>query len=340
MNKTNNNGFRFFIFSGQLESLSENAFFRSAKNKSGKGRIEFFELDSLKKVLRRIDVPTVVYLDITNLDEYEKLIDYLGKKKGVFWGVIDFNGRIKGISDLFLKGAIDYIGEYEVKAGGAFLNRVRSVVNYLQKYRKDCPFIREQQGESAPGYDVYKPVKWSEIVEGDSYAFSVMFIELDGKGEMERTWGKRNLEMAVSKFYSFVKNSVAQYDGRVWMWSGFSGIILFPFNGKDILSALSGFRLKLFKYIFDVEDSLFPGFVSFRVALHLGNIVYTRVAKGHVISDSINSVVHLGKKFAEPDNFCITKDVYNFLHGGLVRFFKHAGEFEGRHIYKMTLPFF
>ena len=238
-----------------------------------------------------------------------------------------------------MQGGVDYISKFDLTAK-SFPLRNRKVLNYIKKYRRDCEKLGVKDESERVFTSQYKPVTWDKIKEGEEYTFSVMFVELDRKSEMERTWGKRNLDMAVSKFYSFIKNSVAVYNGRLWLWSGFSGIILFPFNGKGILSALCGFRLKLFKYIFDVEESLFPDFVSFRLALHLGNMIYTKVKKGHVISDCINSVVHLGKRFAKPDSFCITEDVYKFMHEELSEYFKFSGNFEGREIYEMRLPYF
>ncbi len=325
---------RTLIFTDSIDELSQYPFFSEQRN-----AVEFYNFGLLRKILRGVSETVIVYLDLNLRNEYEREIVYLSKKGGIFWGIIDPKGVVESIGGLFLRGCVDYIGEFELTTEN-FSVRSRRVINYIKKYRKESEILIAQNSSAKVSTHEYVPVSWEKIKEGKEYTFSVMFVELDGKSEMEGTWGKSNLDIAVSRFYSFIKNSVTPYDGRIWMWSGFSGIVLFPFNGREILSALCGFRLKIFKYIFDVEDSLFPDFVSFRLALHLGNMTYARVGKGHVISDCINSVVHLGKRFAKPNSFCITENIYNFLHRELLEYFGFSGNFEGRDIYEMRLPYF
>ncbi len=322
------------IFTKNVEKLQAFPFFSELGN-----NVTFYNFTLLRKKLRNVSETFLVYLDLELVENYEKEIVYLLRKSRVFWGIIDPTGNVESVAELFLKGCVDYIGNFELQ-NKKFSARNKMVIRYIKKYRKDCDMLTVQSNSEFEGNSEYHPITWEEIKEGGEYTFSVMFVELDGKTEMERTWGKKNLDIAVSKFYSFIKNSVITYGGKVWMWSGFSGIVIFPFNGREILSGLCGFRLKVFKYIFDVEDSLFPGFVSFRLALHLGNMLYTKTGKGHVISDCINSVVHLGKRFAKPNSFCITEDVYKFLHRELLEYFVFSGKFEGRNVYRMRLPHF
>lgn len=88
----------------------------------------------------------------------------------------------------------------------------------------------------------------------------------------------------------------------------------------------------------DVEESFFPNFISFRLALHLGNLRYQEKNTGDVIADSINSICHLGRKYTEPGNFDMTEEVYNYSPLKLKRFFKNAGDFESHSIRRMRRP--
>jgi hypothetical protein len=160
----------------------------------------------------------------------------------------------------------------------------------------------------------------------------MMFVELDGAVEMVRMDGRDTLAQALGSFRKFVESLVGSFNGRIWIWSGFGGVILFPFNLKKSDALKCGFRLKLVKHLYDIEESVFPNFISFRLALSIGNLVYTEVGTGHVISDSLNHIYHLGQQFAEPGNFYITEEVLQISHTAFLNFFVEAGEFDGKRL--------
>ena len=122
------------------------------------------------------------------------------------------------------------------------------------------------------------------------------------------------------------------------MWLQYGGIALFPFNGRECESVYCGFRIMLYKLMHDVEESLFPNFISFRIALLLGNITYQDNDTGNVISDSINTIFHLGRKHAEKGNFYITEEILQFTPKSLLKFFTPIGNFEDISLYKMRRP--
>jgi hypothetical protein len=70
----------------------------------------------------------------------------------------------------------------------------------------------------------------------------------------------------------------------------------------------------------------------------IGNLTYTQANVGSVVSDSLNSVFHLGQEFAKPGQFCLTDDVLRFGHPALKEYFLEAGNFEGRRILRMRIP--
>ncbi|KKK44265.1 hypothetical protein LCGC14_3167360, partial [marine sediment metagenome] len=162
--------------------------------------------------------------------------------------------------------------------------------------------------------------------------------ELDGREEMEKKYGLRNLGIALDSFRSFIDDSVKPFQGRLWIWSRFGGIILFPFDGSGCPQLKCGFKLMLFKHLYDIEESLFPSFISFRLALHIGNTVFVRKNTGNIISDSLNFIFHLGQQYAKPGQFYVSESVLQLGQKELKGFFSDSGIFEGRTIYQMRLP--
>ena len=176
------------------------------------------------------------------------------------------------------------------------------------------------------------------MVEGREYTFCFMYIELDESVEMERKYGRKTLSKALASFKRFIENAVRPFNGRIWMWTGMGGIILFPFDLRSSDALKCGFRIMLIKSLYDVEESVFPNFLSFRLALHIGNTVYRRGDTGNIISDSLNYIFHLGQQFAEPGNFYITEEMLLISHPAFVEYFYEQGEYEGRKIFRMRIP--
>jgi hypothetical protein len=179
---------------------------------------------------------------------------------------------------------------------------------------------------------------WQDIKLGKKYTFEIMFIELDEREEMEKRYGSKNLHAALQVFRKYIERNVNAYRGKIWIWSRYGGIILFPFGVNESSSVICAFRMVMYKFLHDAEESHFPNFISFRIAAHIGSLVYQEKNKGEVVSDSLNSVFHLGQEFTEPGNCSLTEEIFRYAPEVIKSYFKQAGSFEGRTIYKMRMP--
>jgi hypothetical protein len=250
--------------------------------------------------------------------------------------LIDPEGKFSDPSLAFHDGAADYLNQATLRAGiGA--RRLARVWDYSRKMRADP--ASQASGAAAPGV-VYlaSGCDWSEVHPGREYTFCLLFIELDGKEGMERRYGMGNLNIALSSFRSHVEKSVKSCFGKLWYWSSFGGLVLFPFNAKECPAISCLFRMVLFRHLYDIEESPFPNFLSYRLVLHLGNLIYSGKNPGSVVSESLNSVFHLGQQFARPGGFYLTEEVLRFGPPALKPFFLEAGVFEGRKILRMRQP--
>jgi hypothetical protein len=294
---------------------------------------------ALTKTINNSFEPMLVYLDVSSFnDKLLKRISFLTSKEKIYFGILDPQAKIEDVAELYLAGAVDYLAKKRISSEFN-AQRFDRINKYLEQYRID---YREEIELQKTHKEAIKYIctdrGWQEIVSGNEYTFSIMFIELDGKYDMEKIFGKRNLDVALSVFRKYLERNISHYGGRIWMWFQFGGIALFPFNGRECESVYCGFRIMLYKLMHDVEESLFPNFISFRVALLLGNITYQENDTGEVISDSINTIFHLGRKHAEEGQFYVTKDILEYAPSPLTRFFIPAGNFEGIPIYRMRRP--
>ena len=302
--------------------------------------VSFVGLEQFSGQLKVIDAPTLCYLDLSGI-EGKKIQTYLRalrKKDNIVFGIIDQTGKIKDVAGLFHDGAVDYLNRHNLDGavGVRRLTRIREFVHGIHPTLLEAAAASAREQREAPY--LLSGNNWAAVVPGREYTFSMMFIELDGKEQMEKSYGTKNLSIALSSFRMFIDGFVRKFGGRLWIWFSFGGIVLFPFDGKSCPALTCGFRLKLFKHLYDIEGSHFPHFLSFRTALQIGNTPYTEENTGHIVSDSLNSIFHLGQQFVRPGNFCVTEEVMQFGHPVLRNYFLIAGTFEGRKILRMRLP--
>ncbi len=301
----------------------------------------FLSRKSVETVAHRMPAGTFAYVDVAGWEsgEAKKILWPLFRTCDVFWGLVDPQGSFTDIAELFHVGVVDYLGPDEIGVG-LTPSRIGRVMQYLERLMPGR--MQElQQKEADDSYEEHNSVNsWDDIVPGQEYPFFFMFIELDDKDEMEQMYDRRHLDPALASFRSYVEKTVRPYNGRLWIWSRFGGIALFPldFDRADPLQC--GFKLMLFKHLYDVEGSMFPNIISFRVALHIGTTVYQKGNTGQVISDTLNSVFHLGQQYTEQGSFYITEDVCRVSADTLRDCLVDAGTFEGRNILRMRVPVF
>jgi hypothetical protein len=333
----------------------------------GEFTLEIRPPSALPKALRNLSRDCFVYVDVSTRKEAE--IDRIGRvlaKTGLRHGFVDPGDSIRDIALLFQRGASDFIGSWILKKGidsarfkratdmwsvsslpprgstasGAEIRKTktkktRAVIKPQE--RKDTGSMIgsvERYGESAPS-----AASWEQIEEGREYLFCLMYTELDNLPELRKSLGEKNILLTVKTFKEWVERSIAPYGGRLWIWKEFNGLALFPFDGSRCDAVVPCLRLMLANRIFSADLPSLSTALSYRIALHIGSTIYRRKGDtGEIVSDALNSVFHLGRKFLEPGNFTITKAVYEHIPECLKGCFLEAGAFEGAVIMRMRLP--
>jgi hypothetical protein len=307
-----------------------------ARVSSLKGNVlTVFPVKEMKQNLKKIPSGSLVYCDLDSIPtkDRDKIIALVCARKNILAGFIDQKGVIRDPAMLFHKGAADYIGKGFTSASFD-VKRVKTIMEFK-------PLFIESSGMSTTRLTI-KPsgTDWKLIRPGTEYTFSMMFIELDRSNDIKRSVFGKGAANPIELFRTFVENHVARSNGRVWMWTDCCCLVLFPFDGKTCENALiTGFRMYLDRKIYSIEESIFNTLISFRIAIHLGNTVYKkRGDTGTIVADSINSVFHIGQKFADEGSLYITDDANRFTPERLRDYLRSSGNFEGREIFRMRKP--
>jgi class 3 adenylate cyclase len=313
-------------------SKAKNAPF-SRPGRAGEGvSVEALPLHALGRTLPTLGKGSLVYLDVAGLGPRERIkrLGLVSDHPELLFGIIDFTGSIPDPALLFRRGVVDYLGRPMARE---IMNakRVREVVSFARAMgREACDTSEENEFNAARG--------WDEILEGRTYPFFFLFIEVDDAEDMKRRHGAEPLARALETFRSFVERCVSLYGGKLWTWAGFGGIALFPYAEDNYAPLVCALRVLLWLPFYDVEESPLPNSLCFRMALSSGPMTYREKKTGAVISDALNSVFHLGQRFTEPGSFSISAEVHRLAPDFLKNYCVPAGIFEGRKIFRMRTP--
>jgi len=319
-----------FTDSGKTAALFERL------QRSRNVRFSCLPCDSIKEKIKAAGQDAFVYVDICGFETQKRgnVLRYLKNYGNRRYGVIDPEGWVKDVGALFLEGASDYIGS--PKGVQLTVERVRLAAALHPASMKDAG--RRKKEAQRSGY-ILSGSDWQKIRPGVEYTFCLMYIKLDGKDRLKRNLSDDLIGGADGAFRSYIESSVAKSGGIIWIWNDFEGVVLFGFDGTECPAVLVGITLMLSETIYSVENPYFNVQLSFSIALHLGNTVYRRFGEtGTIVSDSINTVFNLGRKFGSDGGFYLTGQVLEFSPPGVEDCFVRAGRFEGFEIMRMRFP--
>jgi hypothetical protein len=305
--------------------------------KPGAG-FETFALSDMKRTLAGLDEETLVYVDVRGLADSDRR-KHLGaavKLAGMRVGILDTEGRVDDVAALFHAGAVDYVGK-ALGAAALTTKRLKAVAAYaaLRAEAAAPPPV------AAAAPELAAPTAgdgWASIKEGQEHTFAFLFIEVDDAEEMKKRYEPANLASAMETFRGFIERMVTPSGGRLWMWSRFGGLVLFPLRESECPALLCGLKILLSRVFYDAEESPLPGMLSFRMALSTGTTVYHANDTGKIVSDVINSIFHLGRRYAKPGAFLVSSEAAALAPEPLRPCLVPAGTYEGRRILRMLQP--
>jgi hypothetical protein len=285
--------------------------------------------------------PVLFYVDINSCPKkrFLALRRALAGKAGLRYAVVDAAGEVEDVAAALQEGALDYLGPKLCRTG-VTAARLKSVLAALKKISPADDGIENAARRASPAEAGATPARdWDRVQSGGEYLFHMMYIELDGHKDVGLRSSEATLGKLIAYFQKAVERATAAVKGRLWIWTDFSGIVLFPAAVAVDEVAAACLRLMLSRRILSVGQDIQKLLFCYRIVLLDGSTVYRERGKtDRIISDSVNSLSHLGAKFAKPGNFYLAKELFEKLSPGLKKCFTAAGTFERTALYKMKLP--
>lgn len=302
----------------------------AAPVKAGKHTLKVCPPSGLKKTMKEAPAGSLLYADASSFarPELAQALKVLGKIEGGLFGVLDPKGAIEDVGGLFHDGAADYIGAAQIKKGLA-KSRIERILKFKNIELPDDRLKARMKNYILSGSD------WKNVRQGQEYTFCFLFIELDNRSALKAA-GPEQFTRMTSAFRQYIEETAAPLHGRVWIWMDYGGLVIFPFDGTSSGAVEAALRLFVNRVLMSAEIIKLDIALSYRIALHIGNTEYKGKGEtGTIVADSINSVFHLGQKFAEPGSLCCTEDIFFLVPPVMAGLFAPAGEYEGRNIHMM-----
>ena len=300
-------------------------------------RYEVLPLAQLRSTLPDTAAEELIYIDVGGLSDRERAraLAAISDFPRLRFGVIDSAGAVQDVAALFHAGAVDYLGR---KIGPDALTAAR--LSAVEEYAPPHDGAVDGRGtDNSDDLTTWATAEnWAGVVAGREYRFAFLFIEADDAEELKKRHEPDNLANAMETFRGYVEGIVTQHGGRRWMWARFGGLALFPLRDAACPAALCGLRIMLSGIFYDAEVSLLPGSLSFRMALSVGTTIYHENDTGGIVSDAINSIFHLGRRYTRPGRFVMTEEAAQLAPAPLREHCVAEGTFEGRRILRLLRP--
>ncbi|MBN1498931.1 MAG: hypothetical protein JW982_02140 [Spirochaetes bacterium] len=294
---------------------------------------EIYPVSGLKNTVSKKSSDIYVYYDISSLDEKSRKngISFLAKLPNIRYSIIDPKNSITDTAAEFFLGCSDYLGKNVFKEK-ITLKRIEESLKYK-------PFnILEDSGSNdktvkikKPEYAKFSGNSWENIKTGTEYAFAFLYFEFTNISKLTKQMGAAEVAELLGFFHNYLEKSIQKYQGKIWIWTNTGGIVLFPFDGKNTKAIESALELYFNQPLLKFDD--YSKNLDLKLVIHSGNTTYNkRGDTGTIVSDAINSIYHIGQKFASCNCIYATESYCQLLPESLREFFKLEGEFEGNNI--------
>lgn len=295
--------------------------------------IYFFQWEHYEENLKKMPADTLFYIDIRNFkkDRISEMIDVFSLLEERNFGVIDPDGMISDVARLFHNGASDFVSARVFEKHFSPI-RLKIVSRYIHSRDIETDPVMEVYDEKAE----LSGSNWTNVIAGKNYTFGMLFAEADDHSQWKIKLGTEKYEQFMRSFYTILNNVVEPVMGRFWMWSDTGGIVLFPFDGKNLSIITEAFRLFMNRHIVSSENPDFDIGMTYHLVIHVGESIYEdRGFTSELISDSVNSLFHIGNNYSDKDSLYITEEAEKFIPLRLREYFIDQGMYEGRHIKRM-----
>lgn len=170
---------------------------------------------------------------------------------------------------------------------------------------------------------------WGALKEGKSYNMSVVSLDIVENSRLVKLNGSGKMKKLYASLWTFLRERLSGYNGRIWSWAGDGGLIAFSMKNHLYNSVKFAMEIQSLMFLFNNDPSYPIGEpIELRIGIDTGKVPFS-FNTGQIISEVINCAAHLEKGVCVPGRVAVSSRVYSEMKKGYGQFFHSAGEFEG-----------
>jgi len=270
----------------------------------------------------------LVYLDLGSLPkrQHAEWLERLSADRGLRWAVIDRGRSLDDPAALFRLGAVDFIGA-EAREGIVDRGRIEDIRAYAERLDNHGPKAARQRAHYGcfPG--------WEALTEGKTYELCAFYAGVWDADGLRTRLGEQRFARFKAAVAGVVNGVVQEHGGLLWIADDQSFLALLPpeLAAQLVASAmriLANMRLISYEQLRLEQEVGCLYFCIRRCELPWQKPGQT----GTVVSDALNYMYHLGRKFTPACAVDLVDDLAETLDPRLKALFVDAGSFENRPI--------
>lgn len=170
---------------------------------------------------------------------------------------------------------------------------------------------------------------WGAMKEGKTYGMSILSLDIVDNSRLVKKYGSGKMKKLYASLWTFLRDRLTQYNGRIWSWAGDGGLMAFAFKHHLVNCVKFAIEVQTLMVLFN-NDPSYPlkEPIELRIGIDTGKVPFS-FNTGQIISEVINCAAHLEKGVCQAGHIAVSSRVFSDMGKGYSNFFKPAGLFEG-----------
>lgn len=178
---------------------------------------------------------------------------------------------------------------------------------------------------------------WGALKEGKIYSMTILSLDIVENSFLVKKYGSGKMKKLYASLWTFLRDRLEIYNGRIWSWAGDGGVIAFAMKRHLLHAVKFAIEIQNLMVLFNCD----PGYplnepVQLRIGIDTGKVPFS-FSTGQIVSEVINCAAHLEKGICEPGFIAVSSRVFSEMGKGYSELFRFHSDFEEDESY-LSIP--
>jgi len=205
------------------------------------------------------------------------------------------------------------------------------------KEMNECGFVYRADIKKIVVTDDKSPRNdWGFLQEDQLYNFCFVSIDICGNTKLVRKYNIDDIQKTYSNYKKMVVSIIEKRNGRVWMWEGDGGVLVFHIKDPVNDAIYSSFEILGLMHIFNATMNLLNEPVNIRIAINSGETKFKKDAT-NIHSEPLDRVREIEKHHTMPMSISVANHTFKYANQ-LIKPFFQLKEIKGENLHNYQIP--